>query len=143
MRLTVSGARLAIVWFSLGITGFLLCFLLVAPEIGVPFNPGRHENQNLVFIVLPVFFGYLGSAAHFVVRTPRSDSKVDEQLLSAMVFGPFCFYILINIVLFTTFVLANREGGSGMIVEELSKWFSLTLGLLTCTISIISARLFK
>jgi hypothetical protein len=144
MKLSAAGARLSIAVFSLAITGLLICFLLIAPEIGLPFNQSRHENISLLQIVFPVFLGYLGSASHFVIRSPQVTevAVADEQLLWILVFGPFLLYLVINITLFATFFLANREGGSGMSLEDLSKWFSIALGLLTCTISVISSHVF-
>jgi len=84
MKLTVAGARIAIVVFSLGITGVLLTFLILAPALGMPFNPGRNENIRLIEIIVPVFFGYLGSAAHFVFHSQRGR----EMLLEGALYGP-------------------------------------------------------
>jgi hypothetical protein len=144
MKLTVDGARLAIVGFSLGITGILFAFLILAPALGMPFNPGRDENVRLIEIIAPVFFGYLGSAAHFVFRSQRGTniSVADEQLLGLLVYGPFLVFIFVNIALFLAFYLYNRPNGPGMNVEELSKWFSVGLGILTCTVSVISSYIF-
>jgi hypothetical protein len=144
MKLTVAGARIAIVGFSLGITGVLLTFLILAPALGMPFNPGRNENVRLIEIIVPVFFGYLGSAAHFIFRSRRGAeiSVNDETLLALLIYGPFLIFITINIALFAAFYLYNRPDGPGMDVEELSKWFSFGLGILTCTVSVISSYIF-
>jgi hypothetical protein len=145
MRLSVPQARVAIVAFSLGITGVLLCFLILAPTIGIPFNPGRNENLMLVQIVIPVFLGYLGSASHFVFRS-RAAPEVgiaDESLLGLLVYGSFGLYVLANVSLFTAFFLNNRSEGVGMSIDELSKWFTLILGVLTCTVSVITSYIFS
>jgi len=145
MRLSVPSARVAIVAFSLGITGVLLCFLILAPSIGMPFNPGRNENLMLVQVVIPVFLGYLGSASHFLFRARAApDVEVaDERLLGLLVFGSFGLYVLANTTLFAAFYLSNRPDGPGMSIDELSKWFTLILGLLTCTVSVITSYIFN
>jgi hypothetical protein len=125
--------------------GVLLCFLILAPSIGMPFNPGRNENLMLIQVVIPVFHGYLGSASHFVFRAHAAPEVqvADERLLGLLVFGTFGLYILANITLFTEFYLTNRLEGPGMSIDELLKWFTAILGLLTCVVSIITSYIFN
>jgi hypothetical protein len=145
MKLTVSGARLVIVFFSLAITGILLCLFVLSPLLGIPFNPGRNEHFRLVEIVLPVFLGYLGNASHFIFRSHRmvEPQVLDERILAMLVYGPFIIYIFFNTSLFLSFYLCNQPDGSGMPIDELTRWFSIALGVLTGTISIINSYVFN
>jgi hypothetical protein len=137
VRLSVPQARLLIAGYSLAMTGFLVVFFLIAPAF-LPFNPGRGENVRLIEITLPVFFGYLTSASHFLFNSSPSSERFsgDERLLFLMVVGPCVLFFVLFLVLFTIFYFRN------VLIDELSKWYSIILSLLTSTVGIISANIF-
>jgi hypothetical protein len=144
MRLTAAKARVLIVGYSLILSGALLIFLMAAPHFSVPFNPRLNENVRLIEVVLPVFFGYLGSASHFVFNANRGrDVSVEQQeLLFYLIVGPFAIFTLFLIALFFAFTYSSSSGGSRMDFDTLSRWFSWGLALLACTVSVITAYLF-
>jgi hypothetical protein len=138
-----SKARIFIVVASLALTGFLLTFLMAAPFLRVPFNENQNENVRLIEIVLPVFFGYLGSASHFLFNANRGREVAPEQmpLLRILVVGSFGIFTAFIICLFAIFWLSNGSPAA-MSFDSLSRYFSLSMGLLACTISIIASYLF-
>ena len=128
MRMTRDGARLAIVAFSISMSGVLLVFFLLGPAFGMPFTPGANENLHLTQIVLPVFLGYLGSAVQFIFRSRQREAEMpaeDQRLLFLLVNGPFVLFVIFNLSLFGSFYMRNQLGGSGLTFEELSQWFSV------------------
>jgi hypothetical protein len=137
MRLSVARARFVIVGYSLGMTGLLIVFFLIAPTF-LPFNPGRSENIRLIEITLPVFLGCLASASHFLFRGTSSSSPFvgDENLLFLMVIGPCTLFFILIITLFSVFYFRQ------LVIDDLTKWYSMILSLLTSTIGITSANLF-
>ena len=141
--MNAAGARIFIVSASLALTGILLIFLMAAPSLRVPFNENQSENLRLIEIVLPVFFGYLGSASHFVFNANRGRDVAPDQmaLLRILVVGPFTIFAVFLIALFGIFWLSNGTPAA-MSFGTLSQFFSWAMGLLACTISIISAYLF-
>jgi hypothetical protein len=72
-------ARLAIVAYSLGITGTLMVFLLLAQPLHMRFNYANEENLRLIDIVLPTFLGYLGAASHFLFNSNRGREVEKEN----------------------------------------------------------------
>jgi hypothetical protein len=137
VRLSVPQARLFIAGYSLAMTGVLVMFFLIAPEF-LPFNPGRGENVQLIEITLPVFFGYLTSASHFLFQSSSSPGRFggDERLLFLMVVGPCVVFSILFVALFVIFYFRH------LVFSDLSKWYSIILSLLTSTIGIISANIF-
>jgi hypothetical protein len=145
MRMTAATARQFIVAYSLSLCGFLLIFLMVAPYLSVPFNSRLNENMRLIEVVLPVFFGYLGSASHFIFNANRGRdvAVAQEELLFYLVVGPFVIFSVFIFALFAIFTLSGRWGGGpSMDFDTLSRWFSWGLALLACTVSVITAYLF-
>ncbi len=143
MNFTASAARLSILVFSLAISGCLLIFLVVAPNIGFPFN--SNDNYRLIEIVTPLFFGYLGSASHYVFNANggREVDKNQQNMLMFVVIGPFMIFIAFIIIMFWVFKVSQTgQGGDAMTFDGLSRGFSVGLGLLAATVSIASAYLF-
>lgn len=141
--MNAASARIFIVVASLALTGFLLVFLMAAPFLQLPFNENEGENVHLIEIVLPVFFGYLGNASHFLFNANRGRSVPPEQrpLLAILVIGSFGIFTIFIICLFVVFALSNGSPGA-MSFDSLSRFFSFGMGLLACTISIIASYLF-
>jgi hypothetical protein len=141
VRLNAGQARVFIVAASLLLSGVLLIFLMLAPALGVPFNENLNENVRLIEIVIPVFFGYLGSASHFVfnVNRGREIAESEQLLLGTLLIGAFAVFTIFISALFATFWITR---GRSMDFDTLSRWFSSSMGLLACTVSILSSYLF-
>ena len=73
-------ARNWIIRTSLVLTTCVFAFLVVAPTIGYPLDPGANHVIRLLQILTPVFVGYLGSAAHFVFGDNTSATDVQKPL---------------------------------------------------------------
>ncbi|MET0502919.1 MAG: effector-associated domain EAD1-containing protein [Candidatus Binatia bacterium] len=145
LQMDASTARVVIVAASLVLTGLLLLFFMAAPFLGAPFNENQNENVRLIEIVLPVFLGYLGSASHFLFYRNRGREVAEDQqsLLGLMVFGSLSLFALFIVALLAIFWVSNLSDSQGaMDFDSLSRWFSLAMGLLACTIGIVSAYLF-
>ena len=120
-----------------------MLFLLVAPAFGYPLEYPR--NLELLQIISPVFFGYLGSAAHFIFQTPTPVVPVINQFLGPLVKGPLAIYVAVVASALATFGYSNRPGaaiGAGMSPENLATALSIALGLLAVTTGIITSYLF-
>ncbi|MBR0799072.1 hypothetical protein JQ615_27160 [Bradyrhizobium jicamae] len=143
-------ARAAIILYSLGISGFLIVFLILAQPLGMRFDYGKQENLQLIDIVLPTFFGYLGAASHFLFNANRG-REIDDQnvtMLRIMIHGPFIIFILAVASLFYAHnvslrpLLATEPRIDPMEFTDLSRYLSVCLALLAATVGIISSYLF-
>ncbi|TAZ53243.1 hypothetical protein [Rhizobium ruizarguesonis] len=143
-------ARISIVVYSLVITGCLILFLIISQPLGMPFDYGLEQNLRLIDVTIPTFLGYLGSASHFIFNTNRG-RDVDEDnavLLKILIHGPFLIFICAVIGLFFVFYQTNQPlpvdapRVDPMKFGTLSRYFSICLGLLAVTVSIISSYLF-
>src|SRR5688572_26684576 len=88
-------ARVAVVAYSLGITGVLIVFLILAQPLGMRFDYAQEQNLRLIDVVLPTFLGYLGAASHFIFNANRG-REVDPEhagMLRLLVHGPFLIFI--------------------------------------------------
>lgn len=136
-------ARRWIILSSLIATGVQIVFLFIAPAIGVPLE--YPKNLDLLQIVLPIFLGYLGSAAHFVFMTPPPAVTVNNQFLGLLVKGPVIIYACALVAAFGAFWYSNREGapiGGNMSVDHLANAMSISLGVLAASTGIIVSYLF-
>jgi hypothetical protein len=118
---------------------------MAAPYLNVPFNDRMNENVRLIEVVLPVFFGYLGSASHFLFNTNRGREVEpgQQELLFWLIVGPFAVSTIFLLALFSVFWLSGGSSNSrGMDFDTLSRWFSWAMALLACTVSVITAYLF-
>ena len=147
---TSQSARVAIVAYSLGITGGLLMFLLLAQPLHMRFNYATEENLRLIDVVLPTFLGYLGSAAHFLFNSNKG-REVDEEnagLLKLLVHGPFILFIICTSALFYTYYETHLPLPDDaprvdyLKFSDLSRYLSFLLGILAATVSVVSAYLF-
>lgn len=141
--MTVEQARKWLIKWTLIITGAQMLFLILAPAFGFPLDYPR--NLDLLQIIVPVFFGYLGAAAHFIFRTPTPTVSAVNDLLGMMLKGPVFIYIAVVVAAIIGFGYSNRPGaaiGSGMSVEALSTSLTIALSLLAVSTGVISSYLF-
>src|SRR5258706_12717010 len=100
-------ARMAIVCYSLAITGSLIVFLILAQPLGMRFDYGQEQNLRLIDVVLPTFVGYLRAASHFIFNANRG-REVDgqnEPRLRVLIHGPFLIFIMaVSGLLFSHYV---------------------------------------
>jgi hypothetical protein len=150
VRTPAQSARIAIVAYSLGITGFLIVFLVLAQPLQLRFDFGKEENLRLIDIVLPTFFGYLGAASHFLFNANRG-REVDGDnalLLRMLIHGPFLIFIFaVSALFFAHYVSHQPLPNDAPRIERmdfatLSRYLSLCLALLAATVSILSSYLF-
>ena len=140
-------ARKWLVTASLIITGALFLFFILAPAFHYPLQ--FKQARTLLEVLLPVFLGYLGSAAHFLFRVEGAPQVVrsvqSPALLTLILKGPVVLFTVAVTAALIAFGVMNRAGqndGGGMSVQDLSGIVSLALGLLTVTTSVLSAYLF-
>jgi hypothetical protein len=143
-------ARIAIIVYSLSITGVLFVFFVLSQAFGIRFDYEQGEQLRLVDIVVPVFFGYLGAASHFVFNANRGRevSSDNTLMLRILVHGPFILFIVFTVALMTAFQLSrlplppDAPLQPSMSINDLSRWISISLALLSCTVSILASYLF-
>lgn len=140
-------ARKWLVTASLIITGALFLFFILAPAFHYPLQ--FKQARSLLEVLLPVFLGYLGSAAHFLFRVEGAPQVVrsvqSPALLTLLLKGPVVIFTIAVTAALIAFGVMNRSGqndGGGMTIQDLSGILSLALGLLTITTSVLSAYLF-
>lgn len=140
-------ARTWLVTMSLVITSALFVFFILAPAFDYPLQ--FRQARALLEILLPVFLGYLGSAAHFLFRIDDAPEVVRDVrspvLLALLLKGPIAVFTIAVVSALIGFGVSNRSGqndGTGMSLQDLSGLLALALGLLTVTTGVISAYLF-
>jgi hypothetical protein len=150
MTTAAQSARMAIVLYSLFITGSLIIFLLIAQPLGMRFDFGREENLRLIDVVVPTFLGYLGAASHFIFNANRG-REIDDQnksMLAILVHGPFIIFFLAICALFFAHYASHRpllDSEPRIDVMEfstLSRYLSILLWLLAATVGVVSSYLF-
>ncbi len=150
MTTPAQAGRIAIVCYSLGITGCLMLFLLLAQPIGMRFDYLHEQNLRLIDVVLPTFLGYLGAASHFLFNANRGREVPPENvvLLRLLIHGPFVIFIIVVVALFVSYYISHRPLTTDeprvdqMSFESLSRYLSICLGLLAATVGVISSYLF-
>lgn len=150
-QFTQKGARFAITAYSIACTGLLLLFLVVAQLIQFPLNFSLDEQFRLIEMILPVFIGYLGGAANYIFSqdTDVELSTDRKQLLFMIVTTPYILFIFLSALIFVVFYYSNVPLPSGhakpsaMNFNQLCKWFSIVLSLLTGVTSIVASYLFS
>jgi hypothetical protein len=132
---------------SLGSTLAVFLFFVLAPAAGYPLT--YEDALGVVQIIVPVFMGYLGTAAQYVfAKTPPdepSPHKAARPLLRLMVRGPVLVFLTIILASIVSFGLTNREDaqiGTGMSVSLLSAVVTASLALLAVTTNAAVAYLF-
>jgi hypothetical protein len=150
LRTPAEKARIAVVAYSLGITGFLIVLLILAQPLGLRFDFGREENLRLIDVILPTFFGYLGAASHFIFNANRG-REIEQNnalLLKLLIHGPFLIFIFSVGSLFFAHYVSHQPLPSDapridrMDFGTLSRYLSICLALLAATVSVVSSYLF-
>jgi hypothetical protein len=142
----IDSARRWLILASLTITAVQFVFFLIAPVTGYPLE--FTHSIRLIEIILPVFLGYLGSAARFVFpQGPQAHEPVRAQgpLVGLLVRGPVIVFSLVGVVAIIAFGYSNRIDApmdSGMNVDQLAGIISLALGLLAVTTGVAVSYLF-
>lgn len=140
-----ASARLWLIWSSLILVGAEFAFFVLAPVLGYPLEFA--QSIRLMEILIPVFVGYLGSAAYSLFRSSGNGAVKFEQSQEAtlLVRGPIIVFAFASITALTAFGIsngANRPSGSGMSVDTLAGIFTAILGLLSATTGVIVSHLF-
>lgn len=136
-------ARKWLIVSSILITGVQVIFFLVAPAVGYPLE--YPKNLEILQLILPVFLGYLGAAAHFVFKTPVPSVPAQNQFLGLLIRGPILVYVLAVLAVVIAFGYSNRIGapiGPGMSVANLTTALAIALSILAATTGVLSSYLF-
>jgi uncharacterized membrane protein required for colicin V production len=140
------GIRRWLIIASLTITTAEFVFFLIAPMAGYPLTFA--QAIRLLEIVLPVFLGYLGSAARFVfpqTSAPDPIRRAAPSLASLLVRGPIIVFSLASIAALIAFGHSNRIDapvGAGMDIDTLAGILSVALGLLAVTTNVAVSYFF-
>jgi hypothetical protein len=142
---TVSDAREWIVKASLGALGAELLFFILAPALGYPLT--FDESLRLSEIVTPVFLGYLGAAARFLIAPKHTRPKspaMSGVLLRLLVQGPLVLWLVMMISALTSFYLTNRPGAAsgGMSIDSLAMIATGSCSILAVTVSVLVSSAF-
>jgi hypothetical protein len=145
---TILEARKFIILSSLGATGCVFGFLIVAKPLGYPID--WPQAVRIIEILVPVFVGYLGTASHFLFRTSNEEAEVEfgpkAGLLSLLIKGPIAVFCFILIAIFLSFGYSNRKDApknSGMEIDTLAWAVTACLGILTVSTSVAVNYLFS
>jgi len=146
--MTIGGARKYLVISSLAITASVFVFFLLSPALGFPLT--FDQSLRVLEVVLPVFLGYLGSAASFVFRAgSQADAAVFRRgaasLAGLLIVGPIAIFTLSLFAIILAFGFTNRAGaspGSGISLNQLTAGISIILGLLVVTTNVAVGYLF-
>ena len=132
---------------SLGATALTFLFFILAPAFGYPLT--YEDAFGVVQIIVPVFTGYLGTAAQFAFANPgNADPAMNanvKPLVRLMVRGPVFVFLFIIVAVVIAFGVTNGEDaapGSGMSVGLLSTVTTAGLALLAVTTNAAVAYLF-
>ena len=144
----MDSARKWLVVSSLSITGAVFLFFLLAHALGFPLTFA--QSLRVLEIILPVFLGYLGSAASFVFRAASDADEVvfrrsASSLASLLIVGPLLIFSSSLVAIVIAFWITNRPtapAGSGMTLDQLSAGMSLILGLLVVTTNVAISYVF-
>jgi hypothetical protein len=142
--MTITQLRVFVVGSGLGLTGATLLFFITAhPLFHYPLQ--GEEGWDIAQISLPVFLGFLGSAAQFAVNGDATPQR-SSPMLTTLVVGPVTLYVLVLVALLAAFGWGNRQGvadGGAMSPDLLKTIYSALLGLVAVTSSIASTLLFR
>ena len=146
--MTVDAARNWLILGSLILSGFFFLFFGVGPALGYPLAWG--QSFRLLQITAPVFFGYIGSAAHFIFRVQHAPRDIQIQgspeLFKLLVRGPVILFSILMLGVLFAFGFSNRPAagvGTGMSVDSLSLLISTSMGLLAITTNVAVGYLFS
>lgn len=142
--MTITQLRIFIVSASLGLTGLTLLFFIMAqPVFGYPLH--GDDAWDIAQISLPVFLGFLGSAAQFIIHG-KAERRRSSPLLTTLIVGPTVVYLVVLISLLFAFGWGNRPGaadGGAMGPDLLKTIYTALLGILAITSNISTGLLFR
>lgn len=147
--MTVDAARKWLIASSLSITALAFGFFLLAPALGFPLT--FSQSLRILGVILPVFLGYLASAATFAFRNSSSADEVvirkgASSLLGILIVGPIVVFFIALSTVTIAFGITNRSEappGSGITIDQLAAAMSVILGLLTVTTSVAVGYFFS
>lgn len=133
---------------SLCVTAIVSVFFIVAPGLDYPLE--FSESLEIIQIIVPVFFGYLGSSAQFAFGASKSKDAVLSadrmRLVRILTRWPVYTYILIVATAMFVFGYTNREGAdpnNAMTYPMFKVFMTGTLALLAATTSAAASYLFS
>ena len=132
---------------SLLTTTAVFVFLIIAPQAGYPLT--MDQAIRILEIILPVFVGYLGSAAQFAFRenAPVNDTPLpNPALMNLLIKGPIIAWVVMSITSLTAFGLSNSSSAAadeGWSVDLLAGVMTIALSLLTVTTHAAVSYLFR
>lgn len=142
--MNILSARRWIIWASLIASGLVFLFLMLAPIFGYPLT--WEQALRIMELVVPVFFGYLGTGTHFLFASERPETRINTPtLLGLLVKGPIILFGIMVAAGLIAFGFSNRlaaPAGEGMSVDALAAIITICLGLLAITTNVIVAHLF-
>jgi hypothetical protein len=144
--MTVVTARRWLVSASLLVCSFAFLFFLIAPAFNYPLT--WEQATRVIEIILPVFLGYLGTAARYLFRQHAVETHelvYDRYLMGLLVRSPIVIFVLAGSAVCFSFGYSNRPSapaGSGMSVDSLCWAFTALLGMLAVTTGAAVAFLF-
>ena len=138
--------RKRLILMSLVSSACVFVFFLLAPALGYPL--AWEQSIRLIELIVPVFVGYLGAAAHYIFQSTSGSTKVAPmpELASLVTFGPLLVFLIGSGVVLFVFGYTNRSSafpGTGMNIDVLSAIFTALLGLLTVTTSVAISYFFS
>lgn len=139
--MTINQARNAVVMLSLVTSLAALVFFLTA-HFFIQLDPS--ESFQIAQLIVPVFFGYLGSCVYFIFAPSPANPRVNNEfLLTVMVYGPFIFFWVASIAFVLNFYFSNMKGHSTLVrFETLSQQFTFLLSFMTLTTGALTVYLF-
>jgi len=148
--MTADEARRWLIKATLLLTGATFVFLLMAPVVG--YRLAWKDAIRVFEIVLPVFLGYLGTAAQFVFQNMagKENSGIaatqTNPFLSLLVRGPIWLFGLVIATALVAFGVSNSASaaaGTGMSADALAGVITAALGLLNVTTQVAVSYLFS
>lgn len=135
-------ARVTVIVLSLGLTVSFIVFFLIAPLVGYPLS--ITEAQELMNVVVPVFSGYLATAAACVFRKPDTTEPELSPLTMFMLLATAAAFIVLSVVLFWVFAHASKipSPGVAMTYAMLKGYFLTILSIMTAVYALAIAYLF-
>jgi len=146
--MTPEQARTWIIKYTIVLYVAFSIFFLLAPAVGYPLS--YPDSINILKILLPMLLGYIGAAAHFILRPVlQDDDELPEsrkRMLSIIVRWPLIGFLLIMVAILFAFWQSNKGQnftGEGMTPNTLSLIVSIICGLLAATTGAASSYLFQ
>jgi hypothetical protein len=148
--MTADEARRWLITATLILMTATFVFFIVAPVLGYPML--WQDAIRIFEIVLPVFLGYLGTAAQFVFQNMARkhvggiQASATNPFLGRLIRGPIVVFGIALASLLTAFGYSNSQyasSGSGMTIDTLAWGITAALGLLNVTTQVAVSYLFS